>query len=666
MSGVEFNANVLDTLRRGLAIQDLALGWRLLFTGILVLLPALLYPHLNPRRALLAAISLMSLAIVSSALTLQILHLWLSPAAALLALGLSYPLWSWRQLEYVAHSLIEEKERARTTLRSIGEAVIATDAEVKIAYMNPAAEALTGFRSEESRGHPLARVFVLLNQDHTDGLACPVAECLKEGRRIALTEDGILVNRFGKKHTIRATAAPLRTQKGAISGVVLTFSDVTEARRMAQQMAHQANHDGLTQLPNRQLFEDRLSHAIARAQRGGEALAVLFVDLDHFKRINDSLGHAAGDLLLRQVAARLQAGVREEDTVARLGGDEFVILLEDVPHAELATVVARKLVDALLPPFSVEAHEFFITCSIGISLFPKDGSDGPALLKNADTAMYRAKEQGRNTFRFYTAEMNVQILARLSLENELRYALERQQLQLHYQPQLDLASNRLIGVEALLRWHHPERGLIPPADFIPLAEDTGLILPIGEWVLRTACAQAKAWQTQGLAPLRVAVNLSVRQFLQADLAALVAQTLHDTGLAPHTLELEITESLLMRDLEGATVTLRALKTMGVQLAIDDFGIGYSSLSYLKRFPLDRLKIDRSFVRDLSSDPDDAAITLAIIAMAHSLRLRVLAEGVETPAQLAFLRAQHCNEIQGFFCSRPLPAEAMTHYLGTQA
>jgi diguanylate cyclase (GGDEF)-like protein len=428
---------------------------------------------------------------------------------------------------------------------------------------------------------------------------------------------------------------------------------------MAQQMEFQANHDPLTQLPNRTLLQDRLGHALARAQRSHRQLAVLFIDLDHFKRINDSLGHAAGDSLLRVVAERLQTCVREEDTVARLGGDEFVILLEELPHGELATRVARQVIQALSPPFRVAGHEFFITSSIGISVFPKDGEDAQTLLKQADTAMYRAKEQGRNTFQFYTAALNVAILARLNLEHDLRYALERAELRLHYQPQVDLACHRVIGVEALLRWQHPQRGLVSPSEFIPLAEDTGLILPIGEWVLRTACAQGKAWQDQGLGPLRVAVNLSARQFLQLELPAVVAETLQESGLPAACLELEITESLLMHDLDGAIGTLRGLKAMGVQLALDDFGTGYSSLSYLKRFPLDRLKIDRSFVGDITSAADEAAIALAVIALAHSMRLQVLAEGVETATQLAVLQSGGCQQMQGFYFSRPLPVEAIT-------
>ncbi len=662
MSGVELNANLFSALRRGMTLRELEVGWRLCSTGLLAFLPALLYPWTKPRWTPLAAGVLVLLTLIASAAMLRLLHLWFPPAAALLALGLSYIFWSWRRLEQTAQTLAEEKERAETTLQSIGDAVITTDSAGRIGYLNPIAEALIGVSLKEARGAPLSEVLVIRQPGSQETISCPVDRCLREGCGNTLTADGILVGRSGEEHAIRASAAPLRNPRGTITGVVLSISDVSEARRLAHQMAFQANHDSLTKLPNRYLFQDRLEHAILRSRRGQEPLAVLFADLDRFKRVNDSLGHAAGDTLLCDVASRLEGCVRAEDTVARLGGDEFVVLLEDLRHPDLASVVANKVIQALLPPFAMEGHEFFLTCSVGIAVFPRDGDDGQTLLKNADAALYRAKEQGRNTFRFFTAEMNVQILERLSLEHDLRYALSRRQLRLNYQPQLDLATGRLVGVEALLRWLHPDRGLIAPSDFIPLAEDTGLIVPIGEWVLRSACSRAAQWQAPDHEPLRVAVNLSTRQFLHSDLVGIIAQVIRESGLAPSCLELEITESLLMPDVEGAISTLGALKAMGVKIAVDDFGTGYSSLSYLKRFPLDRLKIDRSFVREISTDSDTAAIALAVIAMAHSLRLHVLAEGVETPEQLAFLRARQCDEIQGYLISRPLSASHTTKLL----
>jgi len=439
-------------------------------------------------------------------------------------------------------------------------------------------------------------------------------------------------------------------------------AEITEHKACQAQLEYQANHDSLTQLPNRSLCQDRLRHAIAQAQRSAHRVAVLFMDLDRFKMVNDSLGHDVGDTLLQTVAARLKACVREGDTVARLGGDEFVIILENLRQEELVAAVARKVLETMSMPFAVAEQEFFINCSIGISLFPSDGEDTRILLKNADIALQRAKGRGRNNIQFYATELNAQAFKRLTLENDLRHALEAKELLLYYQPQVDLASGKVTGMEVLLRWQHPKLGMISPPEFVPLAEETGLIVPIGEWVFKTVCAQAKAWQDDGLPALTMGVNLSVRQFMQAKLTDRIAQILKETGLEPRYLELELTESLLMHDVEGAIATLHTFKAMGVSLTIDDFGTGYSSLSHLKRFPLDRLKIDQSFVNTLTTNPDNAAIAMAVIAMGHSLRLKVIAEGVETEGQLAFLKLRRCDEIQGYYFSHPLPSEAMAALL----
>ena len=443
------------------------------------------------------------------------------------------------------------------------------------------------------------------------------------------------------------------------------------ARRQAEERVHHlAHYDELTGLPNRSMFNQRLGHALAQARRNDKPLAILFVDLDRFKNINDTLGHEAGDGVLKEVAQRLQGCLREGDTVGRLGGDEFVVLVEELPEPMHVAAVAQKILAAVIRPFTAGAHEFNLTASIGISTYPGDSEDMPGLLKNADIAMYRAKEQGKNNYQFYSALMNIHTVERLALESGLRRALERNEFLLHYQPKVDIGSGRITGTEALLRWQQPgQQALTPPALFIPLAEETGLIVAIGEWVLRTACAQNQSWREPGLPPLRVAVNLSARQFAHANLLQDVARALAETGLDPAGLELEITESMLMQDPERAVTLLRRLKDMGIHISIDDFGTGYSSLNYLKRFPLDSVKIDRSFIRDIPGDADDAAITRAIIAMAHSLRLKVIAEGVETDEQLDFLRAHGCDEMQGFHFSRALPGDeflgllkngAMTH------
>ncbi|MNZ65665.1 Phytochrome-like protein cph2 [compost metagenome] len=427
-----------------------------------------------------------------------------------------------------------------------------------------------------------------------------------------------------------------------------------------------AESDPLTQLPNRARLHARLAQAIGHAEQSGLQLALLFIDLDRFKNINDSLGHAVGDELLIQVARRLSGAVRASDTVSRLGGDEFVILLENLPHAEQAALVAKALLQATAGQYLVAGHELAVTPSIGIAVYPADGADAETLLKNADAAMYHAKAVGRNNFQFFTAAMNTRVSEHLDLENRLRQALERHELSLHYQPQYDLDSGRLSGCEALMRWHNPVLGQVPPDKFIPIAEDSGLILVLGEWALHEACRQAMAWQAQGLPALPVAVNVSAMQFRHADLADQVERALRDSGLPPRLLELELTESVLAENLEQVGATLARLKQLGVRLAMDDFGTGYSSLSYLKHFKLDTLKIDRSFVSDLPDFGDNAALAITIIGMARSLGMTCIAEGIEASAQEEFLRAHGCSRGQGYLFSRPLSAAAMTELLARRA
>jgi diguanylate cyclase (GGDEF)-like protein/PAS domain S-box-containing protein len=423
-----------------------------------------------------------------------------------------------------------------------------------------------------------------------------------------------------------------------------------------------ANHDTLTGLANRAMFNQRLTQALARAQRLATMAAVLFIDLDRFKVINDTLGHDAGDRLLMHLADRLRECLREGDTIGRQGGDEFVVLIEDVADPQQVAGVGQKILETVARPYFISDQEFHVTASIGISIYPEDGQDQQTLLKNADIAMYRAKEQGKNNHQFYSAQMNLHSFEHLALETKLRRAVERDEFLLHYQPKVDMKSDRITGVEALVRWQHPELGMVPPAQFIPLAEETGLIESIGAWVLRTACAEARGWNAQGMPPISVAVNLSARQFARDDLAASVMRVLRETGLDPHLLELEITESTVMHNADRAAGVLQQLKELGVRVAIDDFGTGYSSLSYLKRFPISSVKIDRSFILDLPDDKDDAAITRAVIAMAHSLRLRVIAEGVETAEQYRFLQEHECDEMQGYYFSKPVDAQSLTRLL----
>jgi diguanylate cyclase (GGDEF)-like protein/PAS domain S-box-containing protein len=454
----------------------------------------------------------------------------------------------------------------------------------------------------------------------------------------------------------------VRDVTGRVVNVVILIRDISEAKAAEAHMLHLARFDALTQLPNRTHFRSVTEDAIAEAHRHAERRAVMFVDLDHFKTVNDSLGHAVGDLLLQEVAKRLAESLRAGDAVGRLGGDEFVILLRHVESDAEVAAVAERVLARLADPFLLAEHELVVTPSLGVALYPEDGEDYDTLIRNADAAMYHAKEGGRNTYRFYTVDMNVRASEILAVENQLRRALDRNEFVLHYQPQVDMASGRILGAEALIRWNHPERGLLGPMQFIPIAEERGLIGQIGKWVLQEACRQNRAWQLAGLPPLEMAVNLSAVQFYRAGLVEEIATTLQHNALDARWLALEVTESVILQDVDTTIETMAALKQMGLTLAIDDFGTGYSSLSYLKRFKADKLKIDRSFVMDIPGDADDSAITRAIVHLARNLNLKVIAEGVETVGQWAFLLQEGCNEVQGYLVSKPLPAEAFETFV----
>jgi diguanylate cyclase (GGDEF)-like protein len=461
------------------------------------------------------------------------------------------------------------------------------------------------------------------------------------------------------------TISLVRDAAGSPLYFIRVIEDITERKRLQQDLQHVAHHDPLTQLPNRALFYDRLTHTLAQAQRRSWTTGLMFVDLDGFKKVNDTLGHGVGDQLLRQVSERLTQCVRAEDTVGRLGGDEFAIILSELAHEQDGGLVAQKVIDALAKPFQIDGSEISVTASIGITACPSDVRNADALISHADAAMYDAKKMGKNNYQFYTAAMNARSMEKLLLEKDLRHALARNEFVLHFQPKANLQSGRITGVEALLRWQHPDGRLVPPFEFIPVLEESGLIVPVGEWVLRAACEQLNAWKQAGVTPVPIAVNLSAKQFHQQDIAAMVMHALLEYGVAPHLLELEITESAAMHDAKATTATLHKLKGLGVRIAIDDFGTGYSSLSYLKRFPIDSLKIDRSFVTDLPGDQDGATIAQAIITMAHALRLKVVAEGVENESQLEFLAAHGCDEMQGYYFSRPLTAKVCTQFLHEQ-
>jgi diguanylate cyclase (GGDEF)-like protein/PAS domain S-box-containing protein len=564
----------------------------------------------------------------------------------------------------VEDALYMEKERALVTLNSIGDAVLCTDIAGNITYLNLVAESMTGWPREEAIGKPLAEVFQIIDGGTRKTARDPMEMAVAQNRTVGLTVDCVLIRRDAFESAIEDSAAPIHDRAGRVIGAVIVFHDVSAARAMSSQMTHSAQHDVVTNLPNRMLLNDRISQSISLARRQNRPLAVLFLDLDRFKYINDSLGHAVGDQLLQSISKRLLAGVRNSDTVSRQGGDEFVILLSEISHPEDAATSARKLLLSLSVPHSIEEHDLDIAGSIGISIYPGDGEDAETLIKNADRAMYHAKESGRNNFQFFKSEMNRQAVERQSLEGSLRHALERHEFLLHYQPKINLFTGQINGAEALIRWQHPDRGLVSPAQFVPIAEDCGLILPIGRWVLREACKQARDWQDAGLPFQRVAINVSATEFRAKTFLEEVSTTLRETGLEARSLDLELTEGVLMENAKSTASVLQALKRMGVHLAVDDFGTGYSSLSYLRQFPIDVLKIDQSFISQIPGEPNDSAIVRAIIDMGKNLKQRVIAEGIETQGQLALLRAWNCEEGQGYLFSRPVPAAQFAHLLQT--
>jgi diguanylate cyclase (GGDEF)-like protein/PAS domain S-box-containing protein len=556
----------------------------------------------------------------------------------------------------------EVEEQLQLFLRvvnHVNEGITITDADKNIVFVNPAFSAITGHSFAEVIGqNPRVLQSGLMDKVFYQEMWRSINETGRwQGEMIDRRKDG---ESFPEWLSI----STMKNMRGAVSHYIAVFSDISERKAVEERMVHMAQHDFLTGLPNRMLLQDRLKQAISHAGRERSKVAVMFLDLDRFKAINDTLGHLVGDKLLQEVVNRISRVARASDTVSRQGGDEFVIMLTDLVTVDDAAMVAVKLLESISGPYLINGNEIEVTTSIGISVYPNDGGDSETLIKHADAAMYHAKEKGRNNYQFFTSEMNRHALERMLVEAQLRRALERKEFFLHYQPQVDLHSGRIIGAEALLRWNNSELGMIPPGQFIPVAEDNGSIIPIGEWVLREACRQNMEWRALGLPEIVMAVNLSAVQFSQKNLGEMIVSILHESGLPPSGLELEITEGAIMQNAEPAIALLQKLKEMGMHLSVDDFGTGYSSLSYLKHFPINKLKIDQTFVRDLMIDPDDAVIASTIINLGHSLKLKVIAEGVETMEQLAFLRHQQCDEIQGYYFSRPVSAEKFAELLAS--
>ena len=556
----------------------------------------------------------------------------------------------------------QHKENSKMTMLSraleqSADIVLITDSEGVVEYINPAFEKITGYTRDEIIG---ARPTMLRSGEMSDEFYSRFWNKIKSGSSYT----GVFINKK-KDNAVyfeEKTITPLKDAMGNITHFISTGRDISERMEAHDRLQHMAHHDALTGLPNRILLMDRLEQAMSRARWHDRTVGIMFLDLDRFKTINDTLGHDVGDALLKQVSIQLSQCVRDGDTVARLGGDEFAIILNDMASEDDVSPFAQKIIDVLTAPLTVNQHELFITTSIGVCVFPEDGDNAKTLLKRADAAMYRAKSLGRNNYQFYTEDDNTKAIERLKMENDLRRALERDEFRLHFQPQLDLHEGTLAGMEALLRWYHPEHGIVSPGTFIPLLEETGLIIPVGEWVIRKSCQYARAWLDAGLHFKRIAVNLSVRQFAQQGLVENIKNILDEERLGAHFLELEITEGLLVENIAEASRILEELHKMGVYISIDDFGTGYSSMNYLKRLPVDSLKIDYSFVHDITLDPDDATIASAIVTLAHSLGLTVIAEGVETLEQLNFLLNEGCDEIQGFLFSPPLPPEAVQYLI----
>jgi diguanylate cyclase (GGDEF)-like protein/PAS domain S-box-containing protein len=566
----------------------------------------------------------------------------------------------------VAVDISERRRRERTLQRmaaimeSSHDAVISTTAEGIVTSWNNGATEIYGYTAEEMEGHPISVLEPRERHGEIDG----ILERIQMGEGVVRYET-VRLKKNGELLEVAVSASPIRDENGELTGVASITRDISDRRRAQELIVFQAFHDPLTGLPNRALLMERLNLCLAKARRSGKLLSLLFLDLDLFKAVNDGFGHHVGDSVFQEVARRLTLCIRDDDTVARVGGDEFIVLLPEIGRTEDAAAVARKLLDAIAQPFLAGGRRIDLTTSIGVSVFPNDGQDPETLLRSADNAMARAKEKGRNNYQLSIPELTEEAVKRLTLQAGLRQAIERDELILHYQPVLSLTTGRIVELEALVRWQHPDKGLIMPGAFIDVAEKAGMMVPLGEWVLTKAARQTKVWQTMGFPDLRVAINLSPSQFHERNLVTSIRRALTESALRPETLEIEITEGVAMEDAEVTVANLLALRSLNVGVSIDDFGTGYSSLSYLKRFPVTTLKIDRSFVSDVVTNSADAGIVRAVVAMAHGLKLNVIAEGVETKEQFAYLRENGCDALQGYWFSRPLPVDSVDTLLGEE-
>ncbi len=653
MSGIEFQANALSAIQSERLIQSVEWPVYTLMAIVMIVFPVILYQFLKPGTALLLTLVFLALTVSGSFVLLSHLRLWIAPSPILFSLILSYPFWSLRKLQQLGDSLHKEHENASATLKAIGDAVITTDKQDCIEFMNPAAEKMLAVTLNQVKHRPFVEICQIIDSDNPAQLASHFLTTAEQQ-----ADSKVIKNRNNKEYAVRITRRPVFSKEGSQAGNVYAINDLTEIISINKKIALIATHDTLTNLPNRTLIQDLIKQAINSAERESSTFAVLFIDLDGFKKINDGMGHVCGDILLQVVAKRLENCIRKSDTTARWGGDEFIVLLDKLSNSSDAADISIKIKSSLAKEFNIRNQGVFVTPSIGISLFPADGEQVDTLIARADTAMYNVKIRGKNDFCFYSQDFETQAKEKLILDAQLRQALQSNEFKIHYQPQFDLNSFQLMGMEALIRWQHPKKGLIAPDEFIPLAEETGLIVPIGEWLIKTICQQLKIWKQQGLSVPQLAINISARQFLQKNLVKLMTQEMNKHGIAPHSIQIEITESMMIQDIEQVNSIMNEFKSAGISIAIDDFGTGYSSLEYLKRLPIDKLKIDKSFIGNILNNSDDASIVQAVIAMGHNMNMQIIAEGVETREQAEFLSNRNCDYAQGFYFSKPVSALEM--------
>ena len=655
-SGVELTVKALASLLNNTVIQEMDIYWVMLLNFSGVFLALMSYGFVSSRQSLMILLGFVAINLLLSLILLKTTLIWYNPLNSGLILILSYPLWSNYRQEQIAKALSFEKEKTEATLQAIGDGIIATNTQGLVTFINPIAEMIIGRTAKQVLG----KYFSDITQLKSPQELIPINQALIAGKILKSKLPHYLISQNQQEYAIRFSVNPINHNQ-ITTGMVIALIDVSEILDINQQMTHLATHDALTGLPNRILLRDELLKAIEKANRHHQ-LAVLFIDLDGFKKINDGLGHAVGDELLIEISQRLIHSKRQIDTVARWGGDEFIVLITEINDEQQIHEIAQRIIKNVGEAVIINEQELFVTPSIGVSCFPKDATTVDALLATADVAMYKVKETGRNNYYFYHQNLNTEAKQRLVIEQEMHHALMEQHFEMFYQLQVDLATQKIVGVEALIRWRHPKKGILSPNYFIPLAEEVGLIIPIGEWIMEEVCQQLKLWQHLDIPPLYGAINLSVRQFMEKNLVSQLLKTLKDQQLDSQFIHIEITESLMITDIERVKTILEQLKSIGVSIAIDDFGTGYSSLTFLKRFAIDILKIDRSFVHNIFNNNDDHSIVKAVISLAHSMNMALVAEGIETQQQAELLTQLGCHTGQGYYYSQPLTAAAMTELL----